>query len=663
MGKRVKRGIEEYVIHPLKHVPLKDTRVGGNYRDHYSQSGLIVLANSIALVGQQQPGLVEKHGPKYLPVFGHRRYLASTLAYKSKWTERDWWVARVVRPLPADLRLAVQLAENECKAPVPADNLANVLWERYKPTLIRSIAEISEDEVEAIHSASNYLDIPRELRTRLPIREYAHEMGLACSTIRKAFDFQNIHATIRRMVRNKGLSYSAACALSSVRKTDQLPVLRGVRQKTEPTQIPVNRAVRDYHDDVGNERRTKNFMRAGSKTKARAGSKTKARTGSLKKLSGFLGDSTRLVCLFMGVSGFMPQVLELRANQNGKKSPREVLEESHTRISGVHDSFLKHERYRRLWGYVPKQTSIGEFVNEHREGETAGRVICEPHYIVVDVNKIDPNPLNPRGKEESFDEGELEKLTQSISEYGLLQIPALMRKGRRFRSLEGHRRMVALKRLRRGGQIEEKIGALVYPELTEDQQIMIICDSDIFERPSIDERARAMTRQFKLERKRHGKDYDVRAFCEKHPEWSPRIVRDAIAYDGLPRGVKRFYSEGLIPYKVATDLARIDDKETQIDFAITAGILRQSHKKVLASLNNDDRQSSLFGEKAMEEMKKEAVLRTLVKDLGGNMDGVGDRVVHIEGSDDLKSEFLEDTYLMRRFQKFFRTLEEAVSPI
>lgn len=651
MKRDAEGGLEDYIISRYAQVPISQIHPDPkNIREGYSKGSLIILANSLATCGQIQPVLAEKTGRNHYDLIaGHRRYWSSRLAIESGWMTRDWMIAKVVGKLPDSLRLRLQNAENEYKEPVPAGNLANVLWERYKPALIQTISGISDGERDVIHAARTFEEIPADLRRALPLTEYARLMGLGKKTVLGAMQYQTLHGNIREMVERGNLSYSAACAVSAIEdRTQQRRTIASIQG--EPTRAKVREAVRQYQASVEREKESGSFLTVQT---------TSGRTKFLKDLSHCLGESDRLLRVLQNVEGIVPGTLDLVCPINGHEtSPRKILVSSHENISLAHNSFMADETYKRRWDFSPRATSIEQFVLEHARsgGSRDAKVMDVVESKMIQIGKIDPNPLNPRGRRQSFNEEKLEGLARSIGRDGLINDLLVMRNGDRYTNLEGHRRWEALQRAKGKTGL---VGCLVLPNLTEDQQVMVMCDADIFERVSLDTRAKTVTRQFELDKKTK-KNLSVAEFSKNHPEWSPQIIRDALDYERLPGEVKRLYCDGLITHRVALDISKIEGEESQIDYGITAAIIRQSHADIKQQLEEKESgQMSLIASEDLQDQKKKGELRLLVTQMDSYFSGAGERAKQVAGNPELVRSFLKDDYLIHRFQGLFRAMEES----
>lgn len=229
----------------------------------------------------------------------------------------------------------------------------------------------------------------------------------------------------------------------------------------------------------------------------------------------------------------------------------------------------------------------------------------------------------------------------------------LMRKSNKYIVLCGHRRLKAIKKtdLR-------KVRARILPELTEEEQLKLMYDEDLFEEVSLHDRARGIARQFNLERDSRGEDYTLEEFCRENRQWASRLVKDAVLYNSLPEQVKVLYQEKLITYRVAIDLARVQNEVEQLDLANSAAILKQSHNKVLKILKEDKYQKTIWPKEEISKMKKEGKRRYLFSRMQQIFSGL---IGRMELDDKGKRKFIQDYDLMHRFQIFFRDFTSIFS--
>lgn len=649
-----KEGLESYIISRKERVFLARILPDpDNVRDKYSRESLVVLADSIARNGQLQPALMESSGAKYSIVAGHRRYWASMLAVEVGWMDRKYMLGKVVRKLPSNLRLRLQCAENEFKEPVAKDNLANIFWERYKLTLIDQVKEISEGQKDIIHLASNFSEIPKELRDNLPVSIYAKNMGFGESAVRKAFSYQMLNKSIRARVANPGdyLSYSAACTLSRIKdKNEQRRILKLVEEEGDATEFHVKTAVNQYFESIRQEEDTGSFMVIEGPSQARV--------GTLKELSIYLGKAEKLIRVLKSVKALVKGVenLEIRVNTH-TTTPKKIIEGVYNPLSQIHRGFLANAHYKNIWKFVPKRLSLMDFIaSNHKRTLAAGENVMDlVESKVVSISEIIANPLNPRGKERDFNKADLENLANSIERDGLVHDILVMEKGKGYVNLEGHRRHAAMQLLAERRK-DLKIGILVIPALSEEQQVKLMCDANLFEQISLDAKARSIARQYVLDSKRRN-NFKIKTFIKLHPEWSPRVIRNCIAYDSLSESVKKLQSQGLITYGAAIEISKIKNSEIQMDFAVSSAILRQRKYELKKAVELQD-QDMLFDKKKLEDMRRQAELKTLASELESNLEGVKTRMERIVGGR-LLNKFKKDDYLVHKFQCLMKTLEDA----
>ncbi len=649
-----KRGLESYIISRKERVPLAEILIDPeNVRDKYSRESLLVLGDSIARNGQLQPVLIECVKGGYHLVSGHRRYWASRLAKESGWMKRDYMLAKVVSKLPDSLRLRVQCAENECKEPVPKDNLANIFWARYKISLVDQLEKVEGDEIEAIYSANDFLEIPKELRENLSISTYARNIGFPARTVQKAISYQRLNKDIQKQVANpkNNLGYSAAYVLSRIEdKNDQETILRNVRRDNIPTRYHINEAVKKYFEEKRREEETGSIMEIEGQSNARV--------GSLKELSVYLGQAERLVRVLKGVDSLVGNVGNLELKVDGDKTtPKRIVNGFYRPFNDIHKDLLKDNHYGACWNFVPKRSCLEDFIANYHKKSSNSKKIKAMDLVeskVVSINEVIPNPRNPRGETKTFNKESLEDLADSIKEDGLIH-DVLVMKGKKYVTIEGHRRIAAMKLLAEKGE-KLKVGILIIPLLSEEQQISLMCDTDLFEQVSLDARSRSIARQYVLEKKEK-EDLEIKDFIKDHRKWSPKFIRDSIAYDSLPEAVKKLQSQGIITYGAAIEISKIEGSKAQRDFAVSAAILEQSEYD-LKKIAEGDNQKMLFKKEFMDEMRRQAELRVLATELSNNLEGVQQRMEKIMKSERLLPKFKSDDYLFHRFQSLMRTLQK-----
>jgi len=629
-----------------------------NVRRHYTKKEIVSLALSLATRGQEQPAIIERFKRYDCVVAGNRRYWASIYARDHGWMKRDWMLGTVTRKLPPTLRLKIQRHENEHKEKVPAERLADSVWGMYKVMLAEFLGG---ENADTVHESETYWDIPQELRKQLPLTQYAASIELDLSTVRRAFRYQKLNQVIRKEVVKGDVSYSAAEPLASVEnKNHQITILGAARQskeketgKTQPvaaTERRVRTAIQEYLELQ--YKAGKGFMQPQKTKEVR-------RTSRGRDLSLCLGEAARIVRILETLAEFDPSVLDLVAGYNGgQTTPREILSKAYASVSQFHGQFLSDPAYNRRWEYAPRIKTIEEFVAGGKVAEGEDKTLMQSaKHEVVDIDKIEPNPLNPRGVEQDFDQEGLEELADSLKDVGLIQAVLVMRDNRRYINLEGHRRIAAAKIAG-----IKKARALVLPRLTREEQLAIMYDADIFERIDLHDRAEGIARQFKLELEQNP-NLTVDEFCKGHETKSRRIVRDALAYNILHQRVKRMYQEGLLTYPlVVREIAQETDAESQIHLAEAVAMFRLSAQDLNQQRERIGKnQGTLWDKKVLKKMRMEGQRKWMITHLKDCLESIPLHFSYFSPKDLRK--FYKDYYLTHKFQRFFSILDEATQSI
>jgi len=656
-NKRVDDYIAESCIEvPINKVDLDET----NIRRHYTKKELVSLGRSIAINGQIEPCLVEKTGNRYRLVYGNRRYLSKLLALQMGWTsEQDsTLLVNIARKLPEDLRLKIQSAENECKEKVPSERVADSLWGRYQIMLaeiFRQEGKEKEEEyqkyIDIIHKAKSFWQIPKEVRKRLTIRDYARIMGRAPSTVSAAFHYETVSSDIKRKVRRNALSYVSACQLARIFDEENPDTKTWYKEQEKVLDsVPENQTERTVRKAVKKYLNSSKIGEFSLRTQPDSSSRSRA----MKELSFTISRAERTARVLEAILDFDSSVLELGIYNDGKVRIRDVLCDSYKSLRKFNEELKQDDIYLRRWNhfqdYLSRASPLESLLARlsAKEGKERKQLMSLAKLSKLSVSKIGANPLNPRGKE--FDEEGQEKLAKSISDLRLLQIVVVMKSGDKYVCLAGHRRIDAIKRNTNITYVQARI----LPELTEDEQLTLMYEEDIFEEVSLHDRALGIARQFKLDRKVRRGEYTLDDFCRDNSEkWPRQLIRDAVLYDSLPEEVKTLYQEGLISYRVAVDIATAKDIN-RADLARSAAIFRTSHYDIRRNLN-DKNQPGLISEQAMAEIEREGERRQLIRDLEEVFSSLIDRTKMDESK---RKKLIKDYDLMHKFQAFYISLEE-----
>jgi len=638
--------IDDYVIERCARIPLSKTLPDeNNLRQHFTLKEITSLAKSLAEKGQIQPAVAELKKDSYHVVAGNRRYYGAEMAFNRGWTLVDYLVATVTKPLPERLRLEIQKSENEHKERISPSRLAESIWGKYILTLAKKV----EDSLarERIYQAEDYEAI-KELKVShlLPIRDYARLIGRDPKTVSRYFSFQRLHAEIKQRISSGEISFNAACELSSIQnKNDQRSVLSSVTaEKEKPTLRRVRDSVKRYREIAKAEILSPQRLIQG-------------RARKLREISVCITEAEHYMGILESIAGFDSSVLDITAKIQGRRtSPRDTLRDFYNQMNEFHKRFLDSNLYKKRWEHQPTRTTISDFVSKKsvRKSEKSKAPMEMAKYLIVDLGKetIKPNPLNPRGKKEDYNQKGLEDLAQNIKRIGIIQPLVLMRTGKRSHIiLEGHRRFYAIKTAGLN-----KLEALVLPRLSKEQQLFLMYDSDIFEEVNQHDTLVGIARQYELEKKANS-EISISDFCKQQNKWNPRIVRDAISYSNLIPEVKEICQRGLISYTAGILIGQLEDRLSQKEFAQSAAVLRQSADKINQELEKGDSQQTLWPKEEFDKMKKEGQKKLMIKQLGESTLSVCSRLQKKAFSEDDKKVFVQDYYLSNKFQRLLRTLE------
>ncbi len=128
----------------------------------------------------------------------------------------------------------------------------------------------------------------------------------------------------------------------------------------------------------------------------------------------------------------------------------------------------------------------------------------------------------------------------------------------------------------------------------------------------------------------------------------------------MPEEVKKLQAQGIITYGAAIEISKINNQETQIDFAVSSAILGQSKHDIRKSIELGG-QEMLFDKNDLDMERRKAELKFLASELTNTLEGVQERVNTLLKSNYLLSKFKKDDYLIRKFQSLMKTLEELNS--
>lgn len=211
----------------------------------------------------------------------------------------------------------------------------------------------------------------------------------------------------------------------------------------------------------------------------------------------------------------------------------------------------------------------------------------------IQLKLIDHDPNNPRGE---YEETEMENLTQSIKEIGLLNPILLEKTNGRYKIVVGYRRTEAAKR----AELEE-IDSFVVEELPKHLRLYLQVVEDSQQPFTKDERANSWTQLYDLmsEKLKKKTVLTILEFSRRIGK-SSRVVGDALRYEKmLSEDVKKLVEEELLHYSTVLPLARMispteEDseeiermKQKQYEIAINAALGNYNKTKMAEAVSKE----------------------------------------------------------------------------
>lgn len=199
-------------------------------------------------------------------------------------------------------------------------------------------------------------------------------------------------------------------------------------------------------------------------------------------------------------------------------------------------------------------------VNEHVENNDSNTTVVPDnkniHIYEISIAQIDENPNQPR---KNMDSVALEELTNSIRVHGILQPVLLKKNGDRYELVAGHRRTAAAKN---AGLTT--VPAIIHQDTTPDQQIEWALIENI-QRQDLNAIERATAYHAYIER-----------FSLTHSQAAERLGEDRTTITNflrlldLPADIQNLVASGAISTGHAKVLAGIEDSERQLSLATLA---------------------------------------------------------------------------------------------
>lgn len=487
---------------------------------------------------------IKDGGTYYLDVVGHRRYIGALKAGLNRIK------AKVTTNLPLLKRRMIQTHE--------ASQLSFTPWAKAKSSY--ELYQLMKEQKEV--EGGTY-----------STEEFARYMGWGKETVRERFKYvMNVPPEIKKLVeKEKTVKYTNAVLIASSIKDPKKQFRLAVKYGNKP------------------EREVKEILKEGPKQEFELGVQTQIQTDDKKNQLSMIKDRLyKLIKLREVIPSFEKafESDEVR-KEYGKLETglqkfekglgqKELLILQQMRIPKPSDK----RHYEKLEKILEKAYLENERNRLEKDPEIGERLIKN-----ISLRLIDPDQ-NPRGE---YEEDEMELLTESIREVGLLNPILLEKTNGRYKLVVGHRRTEAVTR---AGY--KTIESFVVQDLSKQLRLYLQVVEDSQVPFTNDERANSWTQLYDLMSKKLKKDtvLTILEFSRRIGK-SPKVVSTAIRYEKmLAEDVKRMVEEGLLGYSRAIPLTKMinldkDDREEiermkkwQYELAINAVIGGYTEERV-----------------------------------------------------------------------------------
>ena len=249
--------------------------------------------------------------------------------------------------------------------------------------------------------------------------------------------------------------------------------------------------------------------------------------------------------------------------------------------------------FNALFGETQETDQVRSSAEQNEKEAVSGEV-------TIKVSEIEANKNQPR---KNFDEEELQQLTESIRQYGLLQPVLVKREGNKYRIIAGERRFRAAK----------KAGLKEIPVLIRDyssQQAAEISIIENVQRSDLNPMEEALAYQMLID------DYGL-----KQEEIAARVsknrttITNALRLLKLGEKVRDMVAEGKLSSGHARALVPVEDEELQYTLALqivekqlsvreTEKLIKQAGKKKPSKEKKQEPDYSLFFKEYEDRMKE-----------------------------------------------------------
>ncbi|NQU98188.1 ParB N-terminal domain-containing protein [Candidatus Woesearchaeota archaeon] len=605
----------------VKAVPIEQIESSPNYRDPKSQRELRQLGVSMNKQGQITPVLLEEIRDEknvfYRRLAGERRYLAAKMVCMETLN------AKIYTNLTEAERLEIQMIEN-IKKPIRREELAE--QEVYDIVTVLS-AHLDEKTREKILSTNDYFAIPKFVREKYPLSQYARDKNTSRRTMNRNFHFSNLHRSIRELVSKDEVSFSIGAEVGRIlNKSIQIQLYAKYR----------------YLDDDAHRGRRRNALDFGKivSLELRRAERIKAEKQELEltvkdsyvnqndALAKDLERELKKVKLIRGMYHAItiePDLVDIIKTHTHFETLKTDFENEWTNATnaltcvGIKIS-SQTNLLREMEESGGKKKTLRDKVLEGElsdiEGDYKAHFNLQGKTEKFPIDELVPDPSNPR---KTIDWDYIQELAESMDILGHQLSPIVVRPKEGIEGLMivvGHMRTLA------GKKAGFKVMEGYERELTDFEARLVQIIENYYEKPSNRELANGIAQLFEL-RKEEGKESGekiTKSQFKNSVKWlNSGLLNSSLAYNSLDELTKNLEKQKIISYGTAVQLARVDGSERYtvtlpiITFNLNAGEAKKYIDNHLAEKNNHVDTSTEIA--MFQQQIKEASIKHIKKKL------------------------------------------------
>ena len=554
-----------------------------NERQTWGKESFLKLLNSMRIVGQVNPVVIEKldreiQGKNYRIIAGNRRFRSAKI------NSFEILIGRVFSDLSDDERVDIHVIENATKTKISVADHLDGYWDMYKILLTERLG-FSLDEILSFNP-KDYWCIDKSIRGNLTKKEFSNIMAKSLNTIDNAFLYQKINKRLQDLVQKGDVSCSAMLPFAKIdNKNEQIILYHHALRfnKRKLTNSISNFFVDDYlrrRDGI-----LCDFQFSVGKERV-----VKKKDNSLSYLSELISLKKKFTYMLSVDENMFS--LDVKNEDGGKLI--EVIGNIKNRVSRLVEKYSEDVKFKDVVLEFEKNRKQKSFLEKILSGDVGFDEVDEDHRKVdlgdieflPSVSLLDIVPCKNQQRK-TFNDKKICKIAGTIGKYGILQSMMLRPREVGYEIIVGEHRYWGAAE---AGSLD--IDALVV-DVDDVSAHIIRSEEDLFEEVILSERAEILMENYKRKREINGPDYSLRKFSKEMSKLGTDSVYDALKYASLDIDTKKLHDDSLISFSHCLVLGDIDDVDLRRKYASYSIVLGWNVKELSKRIRLDKHQQIL----------------------------------------------------------------------